>query len=196
MGGPTKPAETRRAGAELKRFTHLAFLSGWRRGDAGDERPTRGTTVEDHAGAAAAADAPRRRRRRRSLTPSRRKSKADAPAVPPTFLPPPTESSCRRPSSHPKLESFKRNSDGIVQVMERMVQVREKEVSQEQPLQKFSITICMDALKTLDGMTGSIKIPALDVFTIADNREIFLNLVDDKDGTAMVWLLVQIAKLA
>jgi hypothetical protein len=94
------------------------------------------------------------------------------------------------------LLSKKRNSDGIVQVMERMVQVREKEVSQEQPLQKFSITICMDALKTLDGMTGSIKIPALDVFTIADNREIFLNLVDDKDGTAMVWLLVQIAKLA
>jgi hypothetical protein len=57
----------------------------------------------------------------------------------------------------------------------------------------------MDALKTLDGMTGSIKISALDVFKIADNREIFLNLVDDKgvkDGTAMVWLLAQIAKLA
>jgi hypothetical protein len=45
-------------------------------------------------------------------------------------------------------------------------------------------------------MTGSIKIPAFDVFKIADNREIFLNLVDDKDGTAMTWLLVQIAKLA
>ncbi|XP_047061304.1 uncharacterized protein LOC124668162 isoform X2 [Lolium rigidum] len=98
----------------------------------------------------------------------------------------------------PKRSSKKRNSDGIVQVMERMVQVREKEVTQEQPLQKFSITRCMDALKTLDGMTGSIKIPALDVFKIADNREIFLNLVDDKDdkdGTAMTWLLAQIAKL-
>ncbi|XP_071677354.1 uncharacterized protein [Lolium perenne] len=98
----------------------------------------------------------------------------------------------------PKRSPKKRNSDGIVQVMERMVQVREKEVNQEQPLQKFSITRCMDALKTLDGMTGSIKIPALDVFRIADNREIFLNLVDDKDdkdGTAMTWLLGQIAKL-
>ncbi|KAM0903853.1 hypothetical protein ACQ4PT_018387 [Festuca glaucescens] len=96
----------------------------------------------------------------------------------------------------PKRSPKKRNSNGIVQVMERMVQVREKEVTQEQPLQKFSITRCMDALKTLDGMTGSIKIPALDVFKIADNREIFINLVDDKDGTAMVWLLAQIAKLA
>ncbi|KAM0837501.1 hypothetical protein ACQ4PT_061618 [Festuca glaucescens] len=96
----------------------------------------------------------------------------------------------------PKRSPKKRNSDGIVQVMERMVHVREKEVTQEQPLQKFSITRCMDALKTLDDMTAAIKIPALDVFKIADNREIFLNLVDDKDGTAMAWLLVQIAKLA
>jgi hypothetical protein len=57
----------------------------------------------------------------------------------------------------PKRSPKKRNSDGIVHVMERMVQAREKEVTQEQHLQKFSITRCMDALKTLYGMTGSIK---------------------------------------
>ncbi|KAM0860210.1 hypothetical protein ACQ4PT_046677 [Festuca glaucescens] len=45
----------------------------------------------------------------------------------------------------------------------------------------------------------AVKIPALDVFKISENREIFLNLVDDKDdkdGTTMAWLRVQTAKLA
>ena len=41
----------------------------------------------------------------------------------------------------------------------------------------------------------SYLIPALEVFKNADNREIFVNLVADKDGTAIKWLRIQIAKL-
>ena len=53
----------------------------------------------------------------------------------------------------------------------------------------------MDALKKVDGVTADDKIPALGVFKNAVNREIFVNLVDDNDGTAIKWLRVQIAKL-
>ena len=98
----------------------------------------------------------------------------------------------------PKKSPKKRNSDGIVQVMARMVEIKEKEASQE-PVQRFSITRCMDALKTLGAITADVKISALDVFRNVDNREMFLNLADDKDdkdGTAMAWLHAQIAKLA
>ena len=51
----------------------------------------------------------------------------------------------------------------------------------------------MDDLKKLDGVTAGDKIPALEVFRNADNREMFVNLVADNDGTAIEWLRVQIA---
>jgi hypothetical protein len=61
----------------------------------------------------------------------------------------------------------------------------------QEPAQKFSIKECMDAFKTLDGLTHDVKIFVLKVFKLADNREIFLNLVvDDKDGAAILWLHV------
>ena len=53
----------------------------------------------------------------------------------------------------------------------------------------------MDAFKTLEGVTVDDKILALEVFNNADNREIFVNLVADKDGTTIPWLHAQIAKL-
>ena len=83
---------------------------------------------------------------------------------------------------------------GIVQVMERLVNIKEKEAEKESA-QDFTISRCMDGLKKLDGVTAHDKIPALDVFKNADNREIFVNLVADNDGTTIEWLRVQIGKL-
>lgn len=78
--------------------------------------------------------------------------------------------------------------------MERLVHIKEKEANQE-PSQKYSITKCMEAFKKLDGIAPGDKILALEVFKVVDNRGIFLNLVDDKDGTAIAWLRAHIAKL-
>jgi hypothetical protein len=94
----------------------------------------------------------------------------------------------------PKKSPKKRNADGIVQVMERLVKIKEKEANQE-AAQTFSISRCMDAFKTLEGFSADEKILALEVFKVADNREIFVNLVADKDDTAVPWLRAQIAKL-
>jgi hypothetical protein len=84
----------------------------------------------------------------------------------------------------------KRNADGILQVMERLVKIKEKEAAQT-----FSISRCMDAFNTLEGFSADEKILALEVFKVANNREIFVNLVADKDDTAVPWLRAQIAKL-
>ena len=72
--------------------------------------------------------------------------------------------------------------------------IKEKEADKESA-QDFTISRCMDALKKVDGVTADDKIPALEVFKNADNREIFVNLVADNDGTTIKWLRVQIAKL-
>ena len=96
----------------------------------------------------------------------------------------------KKPMNIPK----KRSADGIVQVMERFVHIKEKEADKE-VAQDFTIRRCMDAFKTLEGATAHDKILALEVFKIAVNREIFINLVADKDGTAIQCLRAQIAKL-
>ena len=83
---------------------------------------------------------------------------------------------------------------GIVQVMERLVSIKEKEAEKE-TAQEFTISRCMDALKKVDGFTAEDKIPALEVFKNAQNREIFVNLVDDNDGTAIKWIRIQMAKI-
>ena len=53
----------------------------------------------------------------------------------------------------------------------------------------------MEALKTLEGVTPDEKMSALEVFNNAQNREFFVNLVADKDGTAILWLRRQLARL-
>jgi hypothetical protein len=53
----------------------------------------------------------------------------------------------------------------------------------------------MDAFKTLEGVSADEKISALEVFKVANNTEVFVNLVADKDYTAIPWLHAQIAKL-
>jgi hypothetical protein len=88
----------------------------------------------------------------------------------------------------------KKSADGIVGVMERFVQIKEKEAKQE-VTQDFTITRCMEALKTLEGVTPDEKMTASEVFNSAHNREFFLSLVGDKDGTAIAWFRRQIARL-
>jgi hypothetical protein len=90
-------------------------------------------------------------------------------------------------AKEPKKSPNKRNADGIVQVMERLVKIKEKEANQE-AAQTFTISRCMDAFKTLEGVSADAKILALEGFKVADNREVFVNLVADKDDTAVPWL--------
>lgn len=98
------------------------------------------------------------------------------------------------PRKKPKTSPKKKNAAGLVQVMERLVNIKEMEVNKE-AAQDFTISRCMDAFKTLEGASVDDKIPALEVFKVAENREIFVNLAADKDGTAIKWLRAQIAKL-
>jgi hypothetical protein len=50
-------------------------------------------------------------------------------------------------------------------------------------------------LKTLEGVTPDEKITDLDVFSNAQNREFFVNLVEDKDVATILWFRRQLAKL-
>uniref|UniRef100_A0ACD5TLW8 Uncharacterized protein n=4 Tax=Avena sativa TaxID=4498 RepID=A0ACD5TLW8_AVESA len=95
---------------------------------------------------------------------------------------------------NPKNSPKKKSTDGIVGVMERLVQIKEKEAPKE-VAQDFTITRCMEALKSLEGVTPEEKITASEVFNSAHNREFFVNLVNDKDGTAIIWLRRQLARL-
>jgi hypothetical protein len=94
----------------------------------------------------------------------------------------------------PKKSPKKRNADGIVQVMERLVKIKEREANQE-AAPAFTVSRCMDAFKTLEGVSADDKISALEDFKVSDNHEIFVNLVADKDDAVVPWLGAQIAKL-
>uniref|UniRef100_A0ACD5V0G9 Uncharacterized protein n=1 Tax=Avena sativa TaxID=4498 RepID=A0ACD5V0G9_AVESA len=95
---------------------------------------------------------------------------------------------------NPKNIPKKKSVDGIVGVMERLVQIKEKEAKKE-VAQDFTITRCMEALKSLEGVTPEEKITASEIFNNAHNREFFVNLVADKDGTTIIWLRRQLARL-
>uniref|UniRef100_A0ACD6ADS1 Uncharacterized protein n=1 Tax=Avena sativa TaxID=4498 RepID=A0ACD6ADS1_AVESA len=95
---------------------------------------------------------------------------------------------------NPKNIPKKKSADGIVGVMERLVQIKEKE-AQKEVAQDFTITRCMEALKSLEGVTPEEKITTSEVFNNAHNREFFVNLVADKDGMAIIWLCRQLARL-
>jgi hypothetical protein len=53
----------------------------------------------------------------------------------------------------------------------------------------------VEALKTLEGVTLNETMTALDIFSNAHNRNFFVNLVDDKDGTSILWFCKQLARL-
>jgi hypothetical protein len=87
----------------------------------------------------------------------------------------------------------KSSDDGLVGVMERFVKIKEKEANHE-AAQDFSITKCIAALRTLEGFDPKDKPRSFAVFKSAENREIFLNAVDDKDGSALTWLRAEMDK--
>ncbi|KAE8804269.1 hypothetical protein D1007_19847 [Hordeum vulgare] len=60
-------------------------------------------------------------------------------------------------------------------------------------LHEFSITKCMDVLKTMEDVARIKKIKAFNVFKDAANREIFINVVDDDKDTAIMWLRSQMS---
>uniref|UniRef100_A0ACD5VJ00 Uncharacterized protein n=1 Tax=Avena sativa TaxID=4498 RepID=A0ACD5VJ00_AVESA len=97
---------------------------------------------------------------------------------------------CIKPKKSPK----KSSADGLVGVMERLVKMKEKEANHE-ALQDFSITKCIAELRNLEGFDPTKKARAFVVFKSVENREIFLNVVNDKDGTALIWLQIEMDKL-
>src|SRR6266508_1382023 len=99
-----------------------------------------------------------------------------------------------RNKPHKRKNSPKNSGDGLVGVMERFVKIKEQEANHE-AIQDFSITKCIAALRTLEGFDPSEKPKAFVVFKNAENREIFLNAVDDKDGSALIWLRIEMDNL-
>ena len=88
----------------------------------------------------------------------------------------------------------KSSRDGMVGVMERYLEIKEKQAKDE-ATRDFSITKCIAVLKTMEGVTPAEKIKAFDVFKNAENREIFINAAADEDETALMWLHSQMEKL-
>jgi hypothetical protein len=70
--------------------------------------------------------------------------------------------------------------------MDMFININEKEANNE-AAQQFSITKCIASLRTLEGFDPNKKSRALVVFRSVDNREIFFNTIDDKDGSALNW---------
>uniref|UniRef100_A0ACD5VR40 Uncharacterized protein n=1 Tax=Avena sativa TaxID=4498 RepID=A0ACD5VR40_AVESA len=102
----------------------------------------------------------------------------------------PSTNKCNKPKRSPK----KSSADGLVGVMERFVKMKEKEANHE-ALQDFSITKCIAELRNLQGFDPTEKARAFVVFKSVENREIFLNSVNEKDGTALIWLRIEMDKL-
>ena len=84
-----------------------------------------------------------------------------------------------------KSSSKKNSGDDLVGVMQRFVDIKEKQ-AKEETTQDFSISKCIVVLKTVQGVTLDEKIKAYDVFKIPKNREIFVNAAMDQDGSALV----------
>ncbi|KAM0892054.1 hypothetical protein ACQ4PT_026024 [Festuca glaucescens] len=105
--------------------------------------------------------------------------------------------STNKPTKRKRSPKIKPKSSGeaLVGVMDRFVNIKEKEANNEAAHQ-FTITKCIAALRTLEGFDPTEKPRAFLVFKSVDNRDIFLNVVDEKDGSALSWLRSEMAKLA
>jgi hypothetical protein len=68
----------------------------------------------------------------------------------------------------------KSSEDALVGVMQRFVDIKEKE-SKKEDVGDFLITRCMIELRTLDGVTPDLKVKCYDVFKCVKNCEIFIN---------------------
>jgi hypothetical protein len=94
----------------------------------------------------------------------------------------------------PKRSPKKSSGDALVGVMQRFVDIKEKERKKED-VGDFSITRCMIELRTLDEVTPNLKVKCYDVFKCVKTCEIFINAVAEKDGSALAWLQSQLGTL-
>jgi len=110
----------------------------------------------------------------------------------------------KMPQKKPKKEKPKNSGDVIAGALEKYIELKKRQVDDEAAylanekaeatkLNDFSITKCMDVLKTMEDVTRIEKIKAFNVFKDAANREIFINAADDDKETAVMWLRSQIS---
>jgi hypothetical protein len=85
----------------------------------------------------------------------------------------------------------KSSGDALVGVMQRFVDIKEKE-SKKEDASDFSISRCMTELKKLAGVTPDVNVKCYDVIKCPKNCEIFINAVAEEDGSALAWLHSQI----
>ncbi|KAM0866019.1 hypothetical protein ACQ4PT_042901 [Festuca glaucescens] len=105
----------------------------------------------------------------------------------------PSTNKPRKRKRSPKMKP-KSTGDALVGVIDRFVNIKEKEVNNE-AAQQFTISKCIAALRTLQGFDPSEKTKAFVVFKSVDNREIFLSSVEDNDGSVLTWLRSEMANL-
>ncbi|KAE8783112.1 hypothetical protein D1007_43490 [Hordeum vulgare] len=105
----------------------------------------------------------------------------------------------KMPQKKPKKEKPKNSGDVIARALEKYIELKKRKVDDETgylanekaeatKLHEFSITKCMDVLKTMDDVTCIEKIKSFNIFKDAANREIFVNATDDDKETAVMWL--------
>ncbi|KAM0917825.1 hypothetical protein ACQ4PT_009249 [Festuca glaucescens] len=105
----------------------------------------------------------------------------------------PSTNKPRKRKRSPKMKP-KTTGDALVGVIDRFVNIKEKEVNNK-AVQQFTISKCIAALRTLQGFDPSEKPKAFVVLKSVDNPEIFLSSVEDNDGSALTWLRSEMAKL-
>jgi hypothetical protein len=94
----------------------------------------------------------------------------------------------------PKRSPKKSSGDALVEVMQRFMDIKEKERKKEDA-GDFSITRCVIELRTLEGVTPDLEVRCYDVFKCAKNCEIFINVVAEKVDSALAWLQSKIGTL-
>jgi septum formation topological specificity factor MinE len=114
-------------------------------------------------------------------------------ATPSTNVAGPSTDKPKKRKRSPKMKP-KTTGDALVGVIDRFVNIKEKEVNNE-AAQQYTINKCIAALRNLEGFDPSEKPKAFVVFKNVDNREIFLSSVEDNDGSALNWLRTEMANL-
>ncbi|CAM0870608.1 unnamed protein product [Alopecurus aequalis] len=104
------------------------------------------------------------------------------------------------PRTKPQKNVKKPNkNDGVVGVVERYVQLKEKQVEEERAeskdVQKFTISKCIVALHSMTELTPQERVKAYKVFKSAENRETFLTSADVDQETTIMWLRQEIEDL-
>lgn len=97
-------------------------------------------------------------------------------------------------------KSPKKNSgDGLVGVMARFVNIKEKQAQEEsaesKEVNKFTISKCIEVLHSMNEIVAHEKVKAFKVFKTAENRETFLTSAAMDRATTIMWLRQEIEEL-